>query len=71
MTVLGVIGGGFLLFRSQSPRKGEGLVKQDDEAARDGPAKLGRSNIVSKEDAKAMLGDPPRGAGNVPRGPRF
>lgn len=70
MTILGVIGGGFLLFRSQSPRKGEGLAKQDDEMISGGPAKLGRSKIVSKDDAKAMMGDPPRGSGNIGRSPR-
>ncbi|KAJ0424943.1 hypothetical protein BJY00DRAFT_308833 [Aspergillus carlsbadensis] len=70
LTILGVIGGGYFLFRSQSPRKGEGLTKGDDEMVGGGPGKLGRSKVVSKDDSKAMMGDPAHGPGKVGRSPR-
>lgn len=44
-------------------------MKDDDRASMDGPAKLGRSKIVSQDDVKVMMGDPPRGQGNVGRSP--
>lgn len=69
LAILGVVGGAYGIFRYQSPQKGHGLVKDDDRASMDGPAKLGRSKIVSQDDVKAMMGDPPRGQGNVGRSP--
>ncbi|KAL2840672.1 hypothetical protein BJY01DRAFT_249892 [Aspergillus pseudoustus] len=70
LTILGVIGGGYFLFRAQSPRKGEGLTKGDDEMVSGGPGKLGRSKVASKDDAKAMMGEPANGPGHVGRSPR-
>ncbi|KIA75998.1 hypothetical protein HK57_00175 [Aspergillus ustus] len=70
LTILGVIGGGYFLFRSQSPRKGEALTKGDDEMVSGGSSKLGRSKVVSKDDAKAMMGEPAHGPGHVGRSPR-
>ncbi|KAL5341085.1 hypothetical protein BJX70DRAFT_359574 [Aspergillus crustosus] len=70
LTILGVIGGGWALFRFQSPRGNKGLVKEDDVANTTGATKLGRSKVVSTDDTKSMMGDPPQGHGNVGRAPK-
>ncbi|KAL4868713.1 hypothetical protein BDV12DRAFT_169269 [Aspergillus spectabilis] len=70
LTIAGVIGAGYALLRYQSPRGDKGLVKEDDIANKSGATKLGRSKIVSKDDAKAMMGEPPTGHGHIGRSPR-
>ncbi|KAL4882681.1 hypothetical protein BJY04DRAFT_38590 [Aspergillus karnatakaensis] len=70
LTIAGVIGAGYATLRYQSPRGDQGLVKEDDLANATGATKLGRSKIVSKDDAKAMMGDPPTGHGHIGRSPR-
>ncbi|KAL3479380.1 hypothetical protein BJX99DRAFT_222541 [Aspergillus californicus] len=66
-SILGVVLGGYALFRYQSPRRGQGLVKEDDIANVGGDTKLGRGMVVSKDDAKATMGD---NQGHVGRSPR-
>lgn len=57
MSIVGVIGSGYALFRAQSPPPGTGVVKEDDVANETGATKLGRSKIVSQGDVNATMGD--------------
>ncbi|KAL4977584.1 hypothetical protein BDW66DRAFT_149898 [Aspergillus desertorum] len=68
MSIAGVIGGAYALFRLQGPRKG--VVKEDDAASASGPPKLGRSKILGEGDTNAALGNPPQGHGHTGRSPR-
>jgi hypothetical protein len=68
MTIAGVIGGAYALFRLQSPSKG--VVKEDDVADATETPKYGRSKILGEGDTAAAVGSPPQGHGHVGRSPR-
>ncbi|KAL4994672.1 hypothetical protein BDV10DRAFT_203584 [Aspergillus recurvatus] len=68
MTIAGVIGASYALFRLQSPSKG--LVKEDDVASTTETPKYGRSKILGEGDTGAAVGNPPQGHGHTGRSPR-